>query len=124
MVTTLPLRQRVRARTREGTSSASPVDRHAHAAKHRIPDSEFIIKDSYLDEYRYSDWFERAGLEMTFHSQHRPLERYSRALEQAGMVIEAIREHRVPDHVADKPAARRWQRLPLFMHIRAFKLAR
>jgi ubiquinone/menaquinone biosynthesis C-methylase UbiE len=87
-------------------------------------DSEFIIKDSYLDEYRYSDWFERAGLEMTFHSQHRPLERYSRALEQAGMVIEAIREHRVPDHVADKPAARRWQRLPLFMHIRAFKLAR
>jgi hypothetical protein len=45
MVTTLPLRPRVRARTREGTSSASPVDRHAHAAKHRIPDSEFIIKD-------------------------------------------------------------------------------
>ena len=29
-------------------------------------DSEFIIKDSYLEEYRYSDWFERAGLEMTF----------------------------------------------------------
>jgi ubiquinone/menaquinone biosynthesis C-methylase UbiE len=87
-------------------------------------DSEFIIKDSYLDEYRYSDWFERAGLEMTFYSQHRPLERYSRALEQAGMVIEAIREHRVPDHAAGKPAARRWQRLPLFMHIRALKLAR
>jgi ubiquinone/menaquinone biosynthesis C-methylase UbiE len=87
-------------------------------------DSEFIIKDSYLEEYRYSDWFERAGLEMTFYSQHRPLERYSRALEQAGMVIEAIREHRVPDHAASKPAARRWQRLPLFMHIRAFKLTR
>jgi hypothetical protein len=60
---------------------------------------------------------------MTFYSQHRPPERYSRALEQAGMVIEAIREHRVPDHVAEKPAARRWQRLPLFMHIRAFKIA-
>jgi len=87
-------------------------------------DSEFIIKDSYLDEYRYNDWFERAGLEMTFYSQHRPLERYSRALEQAGMVVEAIREPRVPDHAASKSAARRWQRLPLFMHIRAFKLAR
>jgi ubiquinone/menaquinone biosynthesis C-methylase UbiE len=86
-------------------------------------DSEFIIKGSYLDEYRYSDWFERAGLEMTFYSQHRSLERYSRALEQAGMVIEAVREHRVPDHAAGKPAARRWQRLPLFMHIRALKLA-
>ena len=46
-------------------------------------DSEFIIKDLYLDEYRYSDWFERAGLEMTFYSQHRPLERYSCALERA-----------------------------------------
>ena len=87
-------------------------------------DSEFIIKGSYLDEYRYSDWFEREGLEMTFYSQHRPLERYSRALEQAGMVIEAIREHRVPDQAAGKPAARRWQRLPLFMHLRASKLTR
>jgi hypothetical protein len=40
------------------------------------------------------------------------------------MVVEAIREPRVPDHAASKSAARRWQRLPLFMHIRAFKLAR
>jgi hypothetical protein len=50
MVTTLPLRQRVRARTRARHQLGEPVDRHAHAAKHRIPDSEFIIKDSYLDD--------------------------------------------------------------------------
>ena len=95
--------------------------RASSPARRQIANS---LQDSYLEEYRYSDWFERAGLEMTFYSQHRPLERYSRALEQAGMVIEAIREHRVPDHAASKPAARRWQRLPLFMHIRAFKLTR
>ena len=61
---------------------------------------------------------------MTFYSEHRPLERYCRAIEQAGMVIEAMREHRVPDHAAGNPAARRWQRMPLFMHIRALKIAR
>ncbi len=84
-------------------------------------DSEFLIRGSYLDESRYSDWFERAGLAMTFHSRHRPLEAYSIALEKAGFLIEAIREHRVPEHAAAKPSARRWQRLPLFMHLRALK---
>ncbi len=84
-------------------------------------DSEFLIRGSYLDESRYSDRFERAGLEITFHSRHRPLEAYSLALEKAGFVIEAIREPRVPEHAAAKPSARRWQRLPLFMHIRALK---
>jgi SAM-dependent methyltransferase len=87
-------------------------------------DSEFVIKESYLDEYLYVDRFERDGLEMTLYGHHRPLERYSRALEQAGMVIEAVREHRVPDAAASRPTVRRWQRLPLFMHIRALKLAR
>ncbi len=85
-------------------------------------DSEFLIRGSYLDESRYRDWFERSGLEMTFHSWHRPLEKYSLALEKAGFVMEAIREHRVPEHAAAKPSAKRWQRLPLFMHIRALKL--
>jgi hypothetical protein len=34
--------------------------------------------------------------------------------------IEAIRELRVPDEfVQQDPAQRRWQRIPLFLHIRA-----
>jgi hypothetical protein len=31
---------------------------------HEQAESGFITKNSYLDEYRYSDWFERAGLEV------------------------------------------------------------
>ncbi len=60
---------------------------------------------------------------MTFHSEHRPIEAYSRALEAAGLLIEAIRETRTPDAVvAANPGKRRWQRIPLFLHLRAVKL--
>jgi hypothetical protein len=65
---------------------------------------------------------DRDGIQLTFHSEHRPLEAYSRALEAAGLLIEAIRELRVPDEVvADNPNGRRWQRIPLFLHVRAVK---
>jgi hypothetical protein len=33
-----------------------------------------------------------SGIRLTFHSEHRPLEAYSRALEDSGLLIEAIRE--------------------------------
>ena len=46
----------------------------------------------------------------------------SRALEAAGLLIEAIREPRTPDHmVAAAPGQRRWQRIPLSLHLRAVK---
>lgn len=85
-------------------------------------DSEFVIQGSYLDEFRYSDFIERDGLSLTFNSRHRSLESYSRAIERAGLLIEAIREHKVPEGAILNGTARRWQRLPLFMHIRAVKL--
>jgi hypothetical protein len=44
------------------------------------------------------------------------------ALEAAGLLTEAIREVRAPDHVAARdPRARRWRRIPLFLHLRAIK---
>jgi hypothetical protein len=55
---------------------------------------------------------------MTFHSYHRPLECYFSALEQAGFLIEALREPAVPDHAITFESSRRWQRLPLFLHLR------
>jgi SAM-dependent methyltransferase len=86
------------------------------------PDAPFVIETNYLQEHRNCDNFSRDGLEMTFHSAHRPLERYSRALERAGLLIELIREHPVPDAEADSfPRMKKWQRLPLFMHFRAIK---
>jgi hypothetical protein len=61
----------------------------------------------------YRDDIERDGLAMTFHSQHRPLEAYSRAFEAAGLMIEALREVTL-DNGED-----RWSRIPRFLHLRA-----
>jgi SAM-dependent methyltransferase len=83
--------------------------------------SPFTIRGSYLEAHRTVDVVERDGLAMTFHSEHRPLEAYSRALEAAGFLIEAIREHAVPDGAFSRPSGKRWQRLPLFLHLRAVR---
>jgi SAM-dependent methyltransferase len=82
-------------------------------------DACFVIPGDYLRPFRYSDQVERDGLSMTFHSQHRPLEAYFAALEEAGFFVEALREPSVPDQSVGSPAERRWQRLPLFLHLRA-----
>jgi len=86
------------------------------------PDAPFLIAGSYLDTAP-ADWVaDREGIRLTFHSEHRPIEAYSRALEGAGLLIEAIRETRAPDAmVAAAPARRRWQRITLALHLRAVK---
>jgi SAM-dependent methyltransferase len=88
----------------------------------RDGDAPFVIEGSYLDTAP-ADWVaDWGGIQLTFHSEHRPIEAYSRALEAAGLLIEAIRETRVPDVVVGaKPGKRRWQRIPLFLHVRAVK---
>jgi hypothetical protein len=55
---------------------------------------------------------------MTFHSQHRPIESYFLAIEEAGLLVEALREPRVPDRAITSDLSRRWRRLPLFLHLR------
>jgi len=84
-----------------------------------IPDAAFVIRDSYFEERRYADSVERDGLQMTFTSIHRPLDAYIAALDAAGLLIERLVE------VADNTAAPgdRWQRIPLFLHIRAIRPA-
>ncbi len=84
------------------------------------PDSAFVIRGSYVESHRYEDTIERDGLTMTFHSVHRSMETYLGALADAGFVLEALREPTPdPEHVAAEPAAARWQRVPLFLHLRA-----
>ena len=87
-------------------------------------DSPFVIEESYLGEHRYADSLERDGLEMTFHSVHRSLEAYSLALEEAGFLVEAIREPAAPPEARGRwrvPHVERWQRLPLFLWLRAVR---
>ncbi len=85
------------------------------------PASPFVVDGSYLASRRYTDTIEREGLTMTFASEHRPLEAYSRALEAAGFAIEALREPAVPPGVWDERATGRWSRIPLFLHFRAVR---
>jgi SAM-dependent methyltransferase len=85
------------------------------------PTSPFVVHDTYLDEFTYVDEISRDGLQMAFHSRHRPIEAYSRALEAAGMVIETVRELGMPAEAFRLERSRRWQRIPLFLHLRGRK---
>ena len=81
----------------------------------RAEDAPFVIADTYLGERRWLDLpIERDGLRMDFSGWAYPLEAYSKALERAGFVIEALRE---PQH----PATGRWHRIPNFLMWRAAK---
>jgi len=78
-------------------------------------DRRFVVDGSYFAERRYADDIERNGLSMRFESEHRPIESYTRALEDAGFAIEALREVGEPDP-GDK-----WYRMPLFLDLRAVR---
>ncbi len=71
----------------------------------------FVIDGSYLRPERYVDTFTRDGLTMTFHGEHRPLQAYTEALAEAGLVIERLREPTTSD------PAKPWRRIPLFLNI-------
>ena len=83
------------------------------------PTSPFVISGSYLDPFRYKDTMERDGLTVTFASEHRPLQAYFEALTAAGFLVERVREPAMPDDATRQPTVRRWQRVPLFLHIGA-----
>jgi len=83
--------------------------------------SPFVIRGSYLEESFYEDNVARDELEMTFVSAHRPLHAYTDAIHHSGLLIERLDEPSVPEHALSRPQSRRWQRVPLFLHIRAVK---
>jgi SAM-dependent methyltransferase len=85
-------------------------------------DSPFVIEGSYFESVRYADDVERDGLKMTFHSDHHSLEAFARALEDAGLLIEAIREIPRPGSSWQwRPEDERWRRIPYFLHFRAVR---
>lgn len=88
----------------------------------REPDAPFVIEGAYFGRRRIESSFDRAGLQMTFHSWCYPLEAYAKAFESAGLLIEAIREPAQRDDVVAGDAAEaRWQRLPMFLFLRLLK---
>ena len=89
----------------------------------RDPDARFVIDDSYLEPRRYEDRLERDGFTVHLASEHRPLEAYAGALTSSGFVIEGLWERGIPASAARDAADERWQRVPLFLHLRARRLA-
>jgi SAM-dependent methyltransferase len=85
------------------------------------PESPFVIAGSYLEPNHYEDNIVRDGMEMTFVSAHRPLSAYAEALHDAGSLIERMKEPAFPERAIAAPRQRRWQRVPLFLHLRALK---
>jgi SAM-dependent methyltransferase len=81
-------------------------------------DAPFVV-ETYLEPRRLSNVVERGGLRIDFAAEHRPLEAYSRALEDGGLAIEALREVFLPPALWKDEAAGRWARIPSFLHVRA-----
>ena len=81
-----------------------------------------MISGSYLDPAPDRPVHHRGGVRLTFHSEHRPLEAYMRAVEAAGLLTETIREVSAPDHVVDpRPGALALAAYPPSLHLRAIK---
>lgn len=77
---------------------------------------------SYFEERRISETLERGGTTVTLHDVHRPLELYFRALENAGLCVELLREPVPGDElVRRRRRAERGRRLPYFLHLRAVR---
>jgi SAM-dependent methyltransferase len=104
----------------EAARVLAPGGRFCAAVVHPIngagafEDGAYVIHGSYLESRRYADAVERDGHRIVFAATHRSLEAYSRALEAAGLRVDALRE---PPH----PTHRNWSRAPLFLHLRAVK---
>src|SRR5207253_327965 len=81
----------LRARGRFCISVTHPIP-DAGQFSGREPDAPFVIAGSYLGRRRFEGTFERDGLTMTFRGRPYPMEAYARALEEAGFVIERLRE--------------------------------
>jgi len=87
------------------------------------PDSAFSMEGSYLNAGFRQDEVVRDGLEVVFLYAHRPLQFYIDAITTAGLLIDRLAETGVPESAIESPRSRRWQRMPLFLHVRAVKPA-
>jgi SAM-dependent methyltransferase len=86
------------------------------------PDAPFVIPGAYLGRHWIEDIFERDGLQVTFAGWRYSLEEYARALEDADLLIDRLREPPAPARALTvRPGYERWQRLPNFLHLRAIK---
>ena len=108
------------AAMREAARVLEPGGRFCFTTVH--PWNSLKTGEDYFAERTYQETRERAGLTMTFTDRHRPLSALTRAFEEAGLLVEALREP-VPDaeHVAAWPNVEQWTRRPAFLAGRALR---
>ncbi|WP_298817152.1 class I SAM-dependent methyltransferase [uncultured Roseibium sp.] len=82
------------------------------------PNAPFVITEPYLERTHFEETMVQDGLEMSFFGWSQPLQNYAAALEQAGFAITSIKEP-VPDPKSTPERLKNWQRLPLFLWLKA-----
>ena len=88
-------------------------------------EGDLVISGSYFEHQRVNETVTKDGLQMTFHGWTYTLEDYVRALEDAGFLIERVREpFPSAEQAGLRPSLEGWRRLPLFLFLRAVKRAR
>jgi SAM-dependent methyltransferase len=104
-----------------GTVVISIVHPFADRRQFAGPDASFVVQKSYFGRERFEGTEVRNGLKMHFAGWSQPLESYMAALENAGLAITSLREP-VPD-TADKGShTERWNKVPLFLWLKAMPL--
>jgi SAM-dependent methyltransferase len=99
---------------------AHPV-RSAGSFTSKTADADFTVS-SYFEARMWPWRSSHSGLAVAIPGMHRSLEAYTTALEDAGLVIERLREPLPPEEIVEgRPTLARWRRIPCFLHIRALK---
>lgn len=81
-------------------------------------DAPFVLQKSYFGRERFEDTEVRHGLKMHFAGWSQPLESYMTGLETVGLAITSLREP-VPDTAAKGSHMERWNKVPLFLWLKA-----
>jgi SAM-dependent methyltransferase len=81
----------------------------------------FVLQKSYFGRERFEGTEARNGLEIHFAGWSQPLESYMAALENAGLAVTSLREP-VPDTAAEGNHMERWNKIPLFLWLKARSL--
>lgn len=86
---------------REAARVLAPGGRLCVAITHPITNTgsrneagQFVLDRPYFETTRFAAWERRDGMEMLFQGWNRPFTAYTRPLEDAGLLIDAIREPR------------------------------
>jgi SAM-dependent methyltransferase len=85
-------------------------------------EGELVIAGSYFEHRDVHETVMKDGLTMRFHGWTYSFEDYTRALEDAGFVVDRVREPApTAEQAANRPGLERWRRIPLFLNVRAVK---